>query len=138
MRSGRGMEAKKDCGLLLLFQGEERQAAELLHLGAVCLAVHTLTEVQHSAADPSTPVRDVQGPGPLHGAVGGGCDSKRAGEKGINARNESLRLCALFRLQRMNIWDLQGTGTLVLHLHLLWRHFNRLLTSASSEPLPPQ
>lgn len=92
---------------------------------------------QHSAADPSTAVWDVQ-TGPLHGAGVEGCDTKGAREKTINARNESVRAVYFVQAAEDDLWNLQGTGTLVLHLHQPWRHFNRLLTSASSEVLSPR
>lgn len=67
----------------------------------------------------------------------GGCDSKGAGEKGINTRNESVRAVYFVQAAEDDFRDLQGTGTLVLHLHQPWRHFNWLPTSASSEAVPP-
>jgi len=65
-------------------------------------------------ADQSTPVQAGQGPDPLHGAVVEGCGSKQAGERGISVGNASLRAVYFAQTAEDDIWDLQGTGTLVL------------------------
>lgn len=83
----------------------------------MCLPAYTdtaLAGVEISVADRLTPVQAGQGPGPVHGAVVGDCDSKRAGEKGINVGNEPLRAVYFVQAAEDDIWDLQGAGTLVL------------------------
>lgn len=114
-------EAKKRCDLFIFFQGEGRwQSCWTLEL---CACLHTLHTLWHSSdwglnqfgrSINTSSIWPRMWPRIFHGAVVGGCDSKGAGEKGINVKNESLRAVYSAQAVEDDIWDLQCVGTLVL------------------------